>query len=104
MYVPCSQTPAGPRRSATTALRCVLRLIHGVDSCESYISRLNNTARTLAVYASQDGLLHRHARLAFGWLVCPFRVGLDSHWVQRKVFLLSQALGRLAVWIGSDTD
>jgi hypothetical protein len=31
------------------------------------ISRLNPTARTLAVYASQGGLLHRHARLASGW-------------------------------------
>src|ERR1700694_4841820 len=32
------------------------------------ISGLNHTARPFAVYASQSGLLHRHARLASGWL------------------------------------
>ena len=32
------------------------------------ISGLNHTARSLAVYASQGGLPHHHARLASGWL------------------------------------
>src|ERR1700693_4931464 len=32
------------------------------------ISGLNHTARPFAVYASQSGLLHHHARLASGWL------------------------------------
>jgi hypothetical protein len=32
------------------------------------ISGLNRTAHASAVYASQDELLHRHARLASGWL------------------------------------
>ena len=32
------------------------------------ISGLNGTARSLAVYASQGELPHRHARLASGWL------------------------------------
>jgi hypothetical protein len=49
------------------------------------ISELNHTARSLAVYASQDGLPHHHARLASGWLA-----GLSGRdWVpagfQRKV-------------------
>ena len=34
----------------------------------SKISRLNHTARSLAVYASQGGLPHHRARLASGWL------------------------------------
>jgi hypothetical protein len=69
MNVPCSPTPAGPPRSATAALWCCLppngrrRLPRQI-----LISGLNHTARTLAVYASQGGLLHRHARLASGWL------------------------------------
>jgi hypothetical protein len=35
---------------------------------KTLISRLNHTARSLAVYASQGGLPHRRARLASGWL------------------------------------
>lgn len=69
MSVPCSPTPAGPLRSATAALWYRLppngqrRLPRQI-----LISGLNHTAPTLAVYASQGGLLHRHARLASGWL------------------------------------
>ena len=73
MSVPCSPTPVGPSRSAATALRCCLppngrrRLPRQI-----LISGLNHTARTLAVYASQGGLLHRHARLASGgWPTLP---------------------------------
>jgi hypothetical protein len=73
MNVPCSPTPVGPPCSATAALRCCLppngrrRLPRQI-----LISGLNHTARTLAVYASQGGLLHRHARLASGgWPALP---------------------------------
>ncbi len=69
MNVPCSPTPVGPLRSATAALRFCLppfgrRRLPRLPN----ISRLNHTARTFAVYASQGGLPHRHARLASGWL------------------------------------
>jgi hypothetical protein len=77
MNVPCSSTPVGPQRSATAALRYCLppngrrRLPRQI-----LISGLNHTARTLAVYASQDGLLHRHARLASGgWPTLPGGTG-----------------------------
>ena len=69
MNVPCSQTPAGPRCSATAALRFRLPPLRRRRLTRlSTISRLNHTARPLAVYASQGGLLYRHARLASGWL------------------------------------
>ena len=59
------------------------------------ISRLHHTARTPAVYASQDGLLHRHARLASGWLARLSGRGWLPTGSQRKVsvhlILLSQA-------------
>jgi hypothetical protein len=69
MNVPCSPTPVEPLHSATSVLRCGLpplgqrRLPRQI-----LISGLNHTARPLAVYASQGELLHRHARLASGWL------------------------------------
>jgi hypothetical protein len=37
-------------------------------SATTVLSGLNHTAHAFAVYASQDELLHRHARLASGWL------------------------------------
>jgi hypothetical protein len=49
------------------------------------ISRLNHTARPLAVYASQDGLLHHHARLASGWLACLSGQGCIPTGSRRKV-------------------
>jgi hypothetical protein len=59
------------------------------------ISGLNHTARPFAVYASQSGLLHRHARLASGWLANLSGRGLLPAGSQRKVsdhlILLSQA-------------
>ncbi len=39
---------------------------HDEGSCGNCLSRLNHTAWALAVYASQGGLLHHHARLASG--------------------------------------
>jgi hypothetical protein len=96
MNVPCSPTPAGPLRSATAALWCCLppngrrRLPRQI-----LISGLNHTARSLAVYASQGGLLHRHARLASGWLAILSGRGWLPAGSQRKVsdllILLSQA-------------
>jgi len=96
MNVPCSPTPAGPPRSATAAFWCCLppngrrRLPRQI-----LISGLNHTARSLAVYASQGGLLHRHARLASGWLANLSGRGLLPAGSQRKVsdhlILLSQA-------------
>ena len=85
--VPCSPTPVGPPRSATPALRCCLppngkrRLPRQI-----LISGLNHTARTLAVYASQGGLPHRHARLASGWLASLVRAGVITRWVPPKGF------------------
>ena len=59
------------------------------------ISGLNHTARPFAVYASQSGLLHRHARLASGWLANLSGRGWLPAGSQRKVsdhlILLSQA-------------
>jgi len=69
MNVPCSSTPEGPLRSATAAPRCCLPpLLTTSTPTSSKISRLNHTARSLAVYASQGGLPHHRARLASGWL------------------------------------
>ena len=43
------------------------RQLDDVGSHDSLISGLNHTAYMLAVYASQPGLPHVHARLASGW-------------------------------------
>ncbi len=96
MNVPCSPTPAGPPRSATAALWCCLppngrrRLPRQI-----LISGFNHTAHSLTVYASQSGLLHRHARLASGWLANLSGRGWLPAGSQRKVsdhlILLSQA-------------
>jgi hypothetical protein len=77
MNVPCSPTPAGPLCSATAALRCCLppfgrRRLPRLPN----ISRLNHTARSFAVYASQGELPQRHARLASGgWPTLPGGTG-----------------------------
>src|SRR5215471_6341320 len=95
--MPCSPTPVGPPRSAATALRCCLPP-NGKrrPPRQILISGLNHTACPLAVYASQGGLLHRHARLASGWLASLVRAGVTTRWVLPKGFrlsiLLSQAL------------
>src|SRR5215831_11164997 len=87
--VPCSPTPVGPPRSATTALRCRLPPI-GKRRLprQILISGLNHTACSLAVYASRGGLLHRHARLASGWLANLVRAGMTTRWVLPKGFRL----------------
>jgi hypothetical protein len=87
MNVPCSPTPAGPPRSATAALWCCLppngrrRLPRQI-----LISGLNHAARLLTVYASQSGLLHRHARLASGWLAGLSGRDWATRWVPTKGF------------------
>jgi hypothetical protein len=76
MNVPCSSTPAGPLRSATAAHWCCLPLFGRRHSRDFPISRLNHTARPLAVFASQGGLPHRRARLASGgWPTLPGGTG-----------------------------
>ena len=52
----------------------------------SSISGLNHTAHSLAVYASQGGLPHHHARLASGWLASLIRAGVATRWVPLKGF------------------
>ncbi len=64
--VPCSSTPAGPTHQAITVHRRGPRADKTEGSPRVGISGLNSTAWALAVYASQDGLPHRHARLASG--------------------------------------
>jgi hypothetical protein len=87
--VPCSPTPVGPPRSAATALRCCLPPI-GKRRLprQILISGLNHTACSLAVYASRDGLLHRHARLASGWPASLVRAGMTTRGVLPKGFRL----------------
>ena len=77
-----SQVPGGPHYErallfdpgGTSALGryCALMLPSAISTASAptrtIISGLNHTARSLAVYASQDGLPHHHARLASGWL------------------------------------
>ena len=97
MNVPCSPTPVGPPRSAATALRCCLPPI-GKRRLprQILISGLNHTACSLAVYASRGGLLHRHARLASGWLASLVRAGMTplgpTERFQVYSILLPQAL------------
>jgi hypothetical protein len=61
VYMPCSQTPAGPRRSATTALRCCL---------PPYARR--RLPRQLYFVAQSHGLHTRCLRFA-GWITPPPR-------------------------------
>jgi hypothetical protein len=50
------------------------------------ISGLNHTAHSLAVYASQGGLPHHHARLTSGWLASLSGRDLVTRWVPMKGF------------------
>jgi hypothetical protein len=67
VYMPCSTTPVGPRAGPIQHDDVAFRLCNGVGSHIFVISGLNNTACTLAVYASQPGSPLDHARLASGW-------------------------------------
>jgi hypothetical protein len=74
--LPCSPTPAGERVRP-------LRHAHAAPALTTtkapalQLSRLNHTASALAVYASQDGSPHHHARLASGCR--PGSTGRASH-------------------------
>ena len=75
----CLRPVLRPRQDRRTRpLRCVGTApaqCHDEGSHESVISGLNHTASALAVYASQGGLPHHHARLASGcW---PSSTGRD---------------------------
>ena len=59
------------------------RHIDGVGSHDTLISRLNHTARTLAVYASQGRPPPRKTR--FRLAGHPFRAGLEPAGSHRKV-------------------
>ena len=66
--VPCSSTPAGPTgQGLFSPVDAAFRSCNGVGSSDvQTLSGLNHTAHPLAVYASQQGLLPNHARLASG--------------------------------------
>ena len=69
MNVPCSPTPARPLRSGRYRASMLPSAFSTASAlARTVISGLNHTARPLAVYASQGGLPHHHARLASGWL------------------------------------
>ena len=95
-----SQVPGGPQCERAIALRprrtvalghCHASMLPSAFSTTSAPTRtvipgLNHTARSLAVYASQDGSPHRHARLASGWLASLVRAGVATRWVPLKGF------------------
>ena len=109
MRVPCSLRP---RRDLCARplphFGVAFRHSNGVGSRNETISGLNHTARTLAVYASQGGLLHRHARLASGWLAKPLPGGVgyplgSNERFQVIAILLSQALPGALLSMSSTT-
>lgn len=69
----------GCAKATNDAPDVAFRAVDGVGSAFSHLSRLNHTACSLAVYASQLGLLRigHHARLASHWR--PTLLGQDSH-------------------------
>ena len=74
--LPCSQTPAGPRRLAFAALRCCSRCSDDESSNHFLISRLYDTALALAVYASCRPLGRLRKTRFRGWPAFP---GWDSN-------------------------
>src|SRR5262249_40142205 len=85
--VPLLSDPGGPLRSATAALSMLPSAFSTTSApTRTVISGLNHMARSLAVYASQGGLPHRHARLASGWLASLVRAGVATRWVPMKGF------------------
>ena len=84
MLMPCSSTPAGPIRQALRRHRHGPRYVHNEGSHDIRLSGLNSTASALAAYASQDGLLHHHARLASRCRPL-YGTGLITRRIPRKV-------------------
>ncbi len=77
-----------------TAPACV----HDEGSPRLQLSGLNHTTFDLAVYASQDGSPHHHARLASGfWLLVQlcqaglYPQGFSERFQSSSLFLLSKA-------------
>ena len=86
VHVPCSLTPEGPSGQAISA-RMMLpsTVLKASAPSMNEISGLNDTARALAVYASQGGSPHHHARLASGcWPALPG--GVFTHRVPLRSF------------------
>ena len=73
--------PLGPRWDRTRQAKFGVSIQPSASTIasaptKSSLSGLNNTAYTLAVYASQHGLPHSHARLASGcWPALPDGIG-----------------------------
>ena len=77
VYMPCSSTPAGPLRSPLQHLGVAFRQCRRRRLPRSPNFEAQSHGRPLAVYASQAGSPHRHARLASGWLASLVRAGRD---------------------------
>ena len=75
--MPCSPTPVGPfAPGQIKRAGAAFRDSYCVGPHNYMLSRLNHTAYSLAVYASQRRLPERHARLASGcWPALPGGVG-----------------------------
>ena len=73
--LPCSQTPAGPRRLAFPALGCCSRCSDDESSSDLIISRLYDMASALALYASCRPLGRLRKTRFRGWPAFP---GWDS--------------------------
>jgi hypothetical protein len=79
---PALVTPAGPATPDQYSAPVLPSASPKASAPARLISGLNDTARTLAVYASQDGSPRHHARLASGcWPALPDGIGypLDSY-------------------------
>ena len=98
-HCPCSTTPVGPDAPCGTkcdAPDAAPACVQDEGSRRLVISGLNHTTFDLAVYASQGGSPHRHARLASGcWPGFARRdsypQGSNERFLSSSLFLLSQA-------------
>jgi len=105
-HCPCSSTPVGP--DAPYGTKCdapdaAPACVQDEGSPRLVISGLNHTTFDLAVYASQDGSPHHHARLASGcWPSFARRdsypQGSNERFLSSSLFLLSQAFLTQAGW------
>ena len=95
---PCSPTPVGPPRQAMRRVGTAAAQKTTAAPASSFISRLNHTARTLPVYASQPGSPPNHATLGSGWSPafagrdCPAGFLCKVSVMSSHVVLLTQAL------------
>ena len=99
-HCPCSTTPVGPDAPCGTkcdAPDAAPACVQDEGSTQLVISGLNHTTFDLAVYASQGGSPHHHARLASGcWPGFTRRdsypQGSNERFPSSSLFLLSRAL------------